>query len=99
MTFYRRELVDLTKDSEETCICVNIAGLSLVKGPYKFYRVKVDDSTEEGKQKLKDLLRRGYIVESIKTGNSIINNSTEEGRKIIEERLISVGINPKKEDG
>jgi hypothetical protein len=65
--YYRQELVDLTKDTEETQIMVDIAGFSLVPGGDVFFRrVIVDDSTEEGKKTLKDLLSKGYYVESVK---------------------------------
>lgn len=87
---YRRELVDLSKDSEETRLCVKIAGLSLMPGPYKIHTVKVDDSTEEGREEIKKLIERGYEVESIKT-----DNSTEKGREMIKNHLKRIGIDPK----
>lgn len=43
--FYRQELVDLSKDTEETRICVDIAGACLVPGPPVLVKAKQGDET------------------------------------------------------
>ncbi|MEK7133250.1 MAG: hypothetical protein AAB771_01010 [Patescibacteria group bacterium] len=68
MKFYRQELVNLTKDTEESRLCVKIAGLSLVQtGPLKIgRRIKISDETQEGRDLIKRLIKEGFRVESIK---------------------------------
>ena len=94
---YRRELVDLSKDTKEARLCVEIAGHSLVpSGPPKLFIYKVDDSTKEGRERLKRFLERGAKVQSVKTDDgSIIDNSTEAGRVKIKKLLVAVDIDPK----
>jgi hypothetical protein len=64
--FYMQELVDLTKDSKEARICVDIAGYSLVPSNFVIHKVVVDDSTEKGKELLKMYLSKGYWIVSKK---------------------------------
>lgn len=61
---YRQELVNLEKDIEDARILMEVAGLSFI-GPSGVYRVRVNDSTEEGRKMLENLLERGYKIESI----------------------------------
>lgn len=64
--FYRQELVDLSKDTEETRICVEIAGLSLVQtGPSRVTEIKISDETQEEKNQIKKLIKEGFRVKSI----------------------------------
>jgi len=62
---YRRELVDLSKDSEETRMCMEIVALSLVPGPPVQHIVKISDETQEGRNLIIEFLKKGYKVLSI----------------------------------
>lgn len=64
--FYRKELVDFSKDTEETRLCVKIAGESLVGGPFRQTRIVVKDDTKKGRDSIKKLIQMGFRVESIK---------------------------------
>ena len=62
---YRRELCDLS-DPIEGEICLRIAGLSLVPGPTVLHKITINDETQEGRNKITQLIKDGYRVLSIK---------------------------------
>jgi len=64
--FNRQELVDLSKDTAESRLCVRIAGLSLVPGPITTQRVTINDKTPGGSDSIKELINKGFRVESLK---------------------------------
>lgn len=60
---YRQELCDLN-DPEEGEICLKIAGLALVSEPLVIR--KISDETQEGRNEIIKLIKKGYQVISIK---------------------------------
>ncbi len=65
--YYKQELIDLSKDTPESCLAVKIAGLSLVpSGKIEFVRVKISDLSQEGRDLIKEYLKKGWRVKSIK---------------------------------
>lgn len=62
---YRQELCDLDNPQEGE-ICLKIAGLSLVPEPAIAHKIKISDETQEGRNEIIRLLKKGYYVLSIK---------------------------------
>ncbi|MDD5290135.1 MAG: hypothetical protein PHT40_02985 [Patescibacteria group bacterium] len=57
---FRRELVDLTQDTEETALMVDIAGKSLKGGELIIVREVISDETPEGRARIKKLIQKGW---------------------------------------
>src|SRR6056297_1875222 len=94
---YRYELINLKNKTPESEALADILLRSMVIGPPRLNIVKIDDSTEDGRQEIKEYIKAGFQVISIrkKDGNILIS-STPEGQKAIENYMLDVRINPER---